>query len=526
MIAFLLGAALSAPASAVEVITLDSKAPLVQARVMIRAGSAQDPPGKEGLAALAARLLVEGSSGDPKDPLTKEKLADITRPWGSGAMPGVSVSKELIVLSFQAPREAFGEYVDRVLAPLLTRPLFDAKELDRVRAESLQELRSSLRLEQIEMLGLTALDNDIHTGTAYAAPTLGTEKGLAAIGREDLLRFYRDFIDKKHVVGGLSASDSAMKAKMERVLDGLAEGAASPADKPVAAPPEIKGREALIVTMPNAIATGIHAGFPLSITRRDPDYWPLYVANVWFGTHRDSFSHLYQVIREQRGYNYGDYSYVEHFESRPGALFPSPNYPRARQYFSIWVRPVAHEYAPHIVKAITWELENFIRSGLTEEQCALAKNKAKVLYLNLAETADRMLGSRLDDAFYGLKEPYLGGYLRKIDGVGCADMNAALRRHLQAENLKYVIVTRRDKAEELKKALTSDGPMWGKKPEDYQIETKEQDGQKIYMVPETKLELLRRESAWAYESLKLAPGRVRIVSSDDMFETADLPAER
>lgn len=32
--------------------------------------------------------------------------------------------------------------------------------------------------------------------------------------------------------------------------------------------------------------------------------WPLYVANVYLGTHRDSFGQLYQKIREERGYNY------------------------------------------------------------------------------------------------------------------------------------------------------------------------------------------------------------------------------
>jgi hypothetical protein len=148
----------------------------------------------------------------------------------------------------------------------------------------------------------------------------------------------------------------------------------------------VKGREVLIVAGPNAIATGIHAGFRAADARRQ-DYWPLYIANIWFGTHRDGFSHLYQVIREERGYNYGDYSYVEHFEGRPFFMFPPPNAPRRFQYFSVWIRPVQHDYAHHIVKALTWELENFVRTGMTGEQCGDAKNKARVLYLSLAEPA-------------------------------------------------------------------------------------------------------------------------------------------
>src|SRR5205814_1215531 len=104
------------------------------------------------------------------------------------------------------------------------------------------------------------------------------------------------------------------------------------------------------------------------------------------GTHRDEFSHLFEVIRAERGYNYGDYSYIEHFEGRPENLFPPFDTPRRFQYFSLWARPVAHKYVPHVLRALTWELERFVDVGLDDAQCALAKNKAKILYLSLAET--------------------------------------------------------------------------------------------------------------------------------------------
>ena len=45
-------------------------------------------------------------------------------------------------------------------------------------------------------------------------------------------------------------------------------------------PEAIEGRHLLIVTQPNAIATGLHLGFPIGVKRGDPDYWPLFVANA------------------------------------------------------------------------------------------------------------------------------------------------------------------------------------------------------------------------------------------------------
>jgi len=322
--------------------------------------------------------------------------------------------------------------VAQVLRPMFAQPQFAPAELDRVRAETLTQLRSG-RLEQIELLGLIALDNVIHQGTSYAHPDVGTEKGLEQVTAQAVQRFYNTYYKPENIVIGVSSGDPAVMKQVQDALApptaGLASsgGADAAPFSPVRVePPQpVRGREALIVALPNAISTGLHAGFPLAVTRTDKDYWPLYIANIWFGTHRDGFSHLYQVIREQRGYNYGDYSYVEHFESRPSALFPPTNTPRRQQYFSLWIRPIQHDYAHHLLKAMTWELENFVRTGLSEEECGLAKNKARVLYLSLAETGSRLLGYKLDDSFYGLEPGYLDGYLENVEAVTCEQVNAS-----------------------------------------------------------------------------------------------------
>lgn len=70
-----------------NLVTLPSSSSLYQIQIMVRTGSADDPVGKEGTASLVARALIEGGFGDPKNPITKEKLADTTRPWGDAATP-------------------------------------------------------------------------------------------------------------------------------------------------------------------------------------------------------------------------------------------------------------------------------------------------------------------------------------------------------------------------------------------------------------------------------------------------------
>jgi zinc protease len=281
----------------------------------------------------------------------------------------------------------------------------------------------------------------------------------------------------------------------------------------------VKGRDLLIISQPTTLATGIHAGFPITVTRNDPDYWPLYVANVSLGTHRDSFGRLYREIREDRGYNYGNYSYMEWFLNRPFHLFPPTNAPRKQQYFSSWIRPVGHEYAHHITKAMTWELENFIANGLTADDVEQAKSKARVLYLSLAETAGRLLEYKLDDAFYGSRPGYLDGYLAALEAVTPAQVNAAIKRHLQVENLKYVIVTNDDWAERLAEDIASGNNAKGKDMAAYNFESKEVNGQTEYVIPEEKRAMLDRDAEWEAYNLGLSADRIRVVPSTQLFET-------
>ena len=523
-LAILLTLALAAAGSeAPPVVTLDSPSALLRLKVMVKAGSAADPEGLEGLANITADALIQGGFGDPKKPVTKEELAEMTRPWGSGAYPSVRISKEATTFSMTVPRAVLDTYIDKVLTPLFTRPLFASQEVKRLSAEAVEQLRS-LRLEQIELVGLTAVDTVVHNGTRYAHPNLGAEKGLGAINAESVQRFYASAYTPENIVVGISTTDAAIIDKLQAALQGVGQGEAEAfAPQQAKAPALVRGRELLILAVPNAISTGLHAAFPLPLTRAEKDYWPLYIANVWFGTHRDRFSHLYDVIRDQRGYNYGDYSYIEHFAARPFRQFPPPNTPRRYQYFSIWIRPVGHEHAHHLLKALTWELENFIRSGLSEEQCALAKNKARVLYLSLAETTDRLLAYRLDDDFYGLDQGYLEGYLENVNDVTCIDVNKAIRKYLQAENLKYVVVTDDEVAPKLAEEIAAGGPAWGKTPADYQIDVKGEGDQKIYEVPEAKLELLRRDAAWAHYWLDIPKERIHIVPIEKMFVTPAVP---
>ncbi len=504
---------------AMEVVAVDSPSPLIEIKVMVKSGSISDPPGKEGLAYLTARLLLEGSFGDPKRPVTKEKLAEITRPWGERALPRVQVEKETTTFSITVPRDVFPSFIKQVFVPLFRQPLFAEAELERIRNEALVQI-TTLRYENIEMLGLEALDNFIFEGTSYSHLAIGSAAGLKKIGRQDVIDFYNANYFADNLIIGLSTSDKQVERSLVEALSGLGGARAGPPAKHPVPPASFQGRHLVIVSQPNAESTGIHAGFPIPVTQKDPDYWPLYVANTWFGAHRDSFSHLFQEIRQKRGYNYGDYSYIEHFPSRPSFLFRPFNAPRHHQYFSIWLRPVSHQYAHHLLKALTWELEHFIENGLTDEQVRSAKNKAKVIYLNLAETISRMLESKVDDKFYRDQKGYLEQYISAIESVTAEQVNAAIRKYLQTANIKYVVVTDDSVAEKLAEDIAANRNDAGKSLSEYGLEAVErEDVGKAYIIPQDKLDILLQDALWRSYRLRIPRENIRVVPVEKLFET-------
>lgn len=505
-----------------QIVTLDAPSPLIEVRIMIKAGSAHDPEGLEGLAGLTADVLLEGGYGDEEDPVTKEELARITRKWGQDAAPTSFMDKETTTFSMVIPKDVLAEYIEQVLEPLFTEPLFLQEEIDRIRDETLTYITGSLRYENIEMLGLEAMDNFIFRGTRHGHTTAGSVQGLKAIDRDKIQQFYKTYYRPENIILGLSTRDEEVISSVAGAIEDVGDAGQDVRilKKPKLSEPEtVRGREMVIVGMPDPGATAIHAGFPIQISRKDPNFWPLYVANVYFGTHRDSHSHLYQQIRKKRGYNYGDYSYVEHFAYRPFNLFPPFNTPRSHQYFMMWIRPVADEYAHHITKAMLWEYENFLRNGVSEEDVELSKNKAKILYLNLAENSSRLLAAKMDDAFYGMEEGYLDHYLEKIDAVTREEVNAAVRRYLQPDNLKILLVTNRETADALCDDVCLDENATGKMSEDYNLDVIEEEGTNVYQIPEDKIEILKMDAVWAHYLTGIVREQVTVVPSEALFET-------
>lgn len=470
-----------------RVVERPSPLPQVTFKLLFAAGSAHDPKGKEGLATLTASMVAEAGSKDAGIDEIRKTLFPMAASFSA------RVDKEVTVFTGSVHRDNGGAFLDTVL-PQLLDPGFREEDFRRLRDAQKNALAQDLIANNEEELGKERLQAVVFAGTPYAHPALGTLAGIDAITLDDVKAFWKKAYTRAALDVGLAGDVPAdLKARLLSRLGALPEGPALPA-------PAVKGRapEALEVEIvqKETRATAISFGLPIEVTRSHPDFAALSVARAWLGEHRSSQSHLYQRIRELRGMNYGDYAYIEAFPGGMYRFFPEPNVARRVQLFEVWIRPVVPANGPMALKIALHELDGLIRKGLSEADFQATRDYLmKNVYL-LTSTQGQDLGTALDSRWYGIGDyvPYLRDRLAKLTR---ADVNRAIKRHLSAEKLSVVVVTR--DADELKRQLLS--------PEPATI---------AYDAPKPP-EVLAEDKVIGTRKLGLTPERVRITPVAEVF---------
>jgi zinc protease len=209
------------------------------------------------------------------------------------------------------------------------------------------------------------------------------------------------------------------------------------------------------------------------VERGDPDYPALALVASYFGQHRSSNSHLYQRLREARGLNYGDYSYIEYFPRGMFQFQPDPNLGRQQQIFQIWIRPVPPEQGLFTLRATLYEYDKLVREGLSKEAFEGTREFLTKFVDVLLQTQSASLGYALDDRFYGIDD--YRAYMKKgLSSLTLDKVNKAIKKHLKSNSIRIVIVTR--DAESLKENILSGKPSSitynSPKPEDIVAEDK------------------------------------------------------
>jgi zinc protease len=390
-----------------------AKLPVVSMMAIVDAGAACDPPGREGLAQLTARALIEGTTTLDGAQLT-ERLE------GIGGSVDPSTDWDYVAASTTVTRERASAAL-ALLAEILTVPSFPPREIERLR----NERHSELLQQRAEPRGLA---DEMFTrflygpGSRYAEPEGGNEHSILSITRDDIAAFhadrYRPSATTLIIVGDITTSDAS---RMVEANFGAWSGTAvrSPL---VVDRASSSVRRVHVVAKEDAPQSEVRVGH-VGVPRSHPDYFCVVIMNAILGGLFSSRINL--NLREVHAYTYGAYS---HYDWRRGA---GP---------FVVSTAVKSDVTDGATTQILHEIERMREAEPSDEELSLATSYLDGVFPIRYETTSAIAGALAGLIVYGLPDDYFDRYRENIRAITGADVLEAARRHLHPDALQLTVV--------------------------------------------------------------------------------------
>jgi zinc protease len=390
-----------------------SKLPLVTVLAIVEAGATVEPGNKLGVAALTARLLLEGAAG-----LDGVALADRFERIGASVEAHADwdiASVSLTALSSQLP-DALA-----LVRDLLCAPTFPEREVQRLKEERLAELLQQLA----EPRGLAdeQFAHAVYDATArYASPEAGDAANVRALTRDDVQSFY----SARYKPGGTTlifAGDLTMEtaASLTEELFGGWTG-----DRPAAAPRGVDapqpGRLVRVVAKADAPQSELRVGH-VGLPRNIPDYFETMVMNAVLGGLFSSRINL--NLREAHGYTYGAFSTFD--------------WRRAAGPFAVQTA-VKSDVTGAAVQEILNEIERIRSAPISHDELTLATSYLDGVFPIRYETTAAIATALANMVIHSLPEDFYDTYRAKVRAVTTEAVLRAAQRHLHRDQLRIVVV--------------------------------------------------------------------------------------
>jgi len=264
--------------------------PLVAIRFAFMGGTAQDPPGAEGLVGMLSDLLSEGAGELPAQAF-KERLAQL------GTRLPTATARDALYGGLDTLSQRFAPSADLLRQALLS-PRFDADAVERIRAQHLTDL--ALADNDPNKLVLNRWYAEAFQGHAYARPIDGTPASIARITADAIKAKHAQLL-AKDVLRVVIVGDIDKRGASD-ALDGIFGGL--PAKAKAARVDQTNPRlveQPVVIDKDYPLATAVF-GLP-SLRNEDPDFPALQVLNHILGS-GDFDSRLMEEIRVKRGLAY------------------------------------------------------------------------------------------------------------------------------------------------------------------------------------------------------------------------------
>jgi zinc protease len=392
-------------------VVLHHEQPTVSFRLLLRAGTVQEPADKPGVANLMAGLLNQGTTTR-----SASQIADLIE--SAGGVIGNGSGNELAFISGAVIKDQT-DLMLSIAADMAQNPKFDQSEIDRRRAQTLSALDVSY--DDPDYLANVVFERLVYGFHPYGRPSEGTSESIRRLTRDDLLAFHRAWFVPNNallaIVGDLTAAEAFGAA--EKAF-GSWQRRDVPAISLMDPPPPT--RRMVVIDRPGSAQTEIRVGH-LAVQRTHPDLVPIDLAIRILGG--EGANRLFGVLRSDRGLTYGASADFNTYQ-QSGDIAAETDTRSAATGESL--RLIVQEF---------WRLQkDAVNPGeLRGAQDFLAGNFPLTI-----ESPGAIAQQVLAHLFFGIDPIEIERYRDKVEAVTPADIQRVAKQFLKPDQLSIVLV--------------------------------------------------------------------------------------
>jgi zinc protease len=404
-------------ANGLKVLLVENHAlPVLSAEVVSRAGSANDPDTKSGLATLTAEVMSDGTVSRDLTQLANDEERIGARVQSGAVMDSGTISMEMLT---SHTTEGLN-----LLADVAQHPGFRGVDVDRRRKQRL--VRIAQETDNVQNMAIRVGPKLVFGDAPYGRSGTGTAESVGPITSADMTAFYASHYSPRDSALVLAGDLTRVQAEsLARQYFGKWTGKTEAATT-IPPAPAPQPAHVVIVDKPGAPQSALLA-FGIGVPANSPDIETLTVMNYTLG---GSFaSRINMNLREVHGYTYGANSTFTQY--RDGGLFRAGGLVRT-------------DVTAPAAKELMAEIKKFATQPSTTEELAAAKEATVSSLPGRFETTASIVQA-IDGVFlYDRPLDYYAKLPMKYEAVTQADISRVVNEYLHPDQL--VIVTAGDRA--------------------------------------------------------------------------------
>jgi len=385
----------------------NNKLPRVSASLNI-----DNPPivegSKAGVSQLTGALMGKGSLNQDKDSFYEEvDFMGASIGFGSQSASASSLSRY------------FGRVLE-MMADAALNPNFTEEEFVKERDILLDGIKSE---EKSVTTAARRVESLLAYGVNHPYGEFISKESVERVSLEDVKQFYQSYFHPNNaylvIVGDINVK--AVKKQIKKLFKDW-----KPGDDIISNTPMVENAtntQIEFVDMPNAVQTEVTVQNTVSLKKKDPDYFPLLLANAILGGGGEA--RLFLNLREDKGYTYGSYS-------RMG----NNKYTEARFRATASVR---NAVADSSVVEILKEVDRIRTEQVSEEELRRAKAKYIGSFVRAVERPGTIASYAYEIETENLPKDFYTNYLSSISSVTQADIQRVAQKYFLVDRARVVV---------------------------------------------------------------------------------------